>query len=179
MFRFPRKAHTVNNLNESPELVRREVQALMGMGLKAIMNVEFGTPVAVYHGIVLRGEAEMQAHIVRYPSDKVMQIAGGRVKVYIDANNGTSLAGSANHACGATVHCPANVTVVHDDGNRELIELVSTRFIAAGEWILYDYGIEYDDAIDCTNRKLDYIRDYVCPVCCRRGGESESSGCEE
>ena len=171
MHRFPRNVHFVGDLNESPELVRREPQPFMGMGLRAIQDIETGTQVAVYHGIVLRGEKEMQEYVARHPSDKVMQVSGGRLKVYVDANVTTSLGGSANHACGATSDCPANVTIVHDDVDRELIVLVSTRLIASGDWIYFDYGIEYDDVRDANNRALDYIRDYVCPVCLRRGGQ--------
>ena len=43
--------------------------------------------------------------------------------------------------------------------------LVSLRDIEVGEWILLDYGIEYVPETDGDNRELDWLRDYVCPVC--------------
>ena len=126
-----------------------------------------GTDVAKYGGTIIRGEEEFKAHMAKYPSTKLMEIRSGDISIYIDACGDKSDGGMANHACGATLHCPANVTAVHDDQNRDDIWLVADRDIKKGEWIFLDYGIVYDIGSDLEDPTLNWLRDYVCPVCTR------------
>ena len=39
------------------------------------------------------------------------------------------------------------------------------RDIKKGEWIFLDYGIVYDIGSDLHDPTLNWLRDYVCPVC--------------
>ena len=151
--------------------MRRRRQAGMGyglVGLQATAPIRQGTDVAVYGGTVIHGDVALAAYSLRHPSTQVLMVhgrRGGGNRVYIDGRGDLTLGGMANHACGTTYRCPANVGVVIDDEDRNKVMLVSLRDIEVGEWILLDYGIDYVPETDGDNRELDWLRDYVCPVC--------------
>ena len=153
------------SLNENPTWVRRERQPGMGWGVRAVDNIPHGTVIGTYEGRVLRGMDELTATLVANPSNRVMQIGYGRNPVYIDARGYRSIAASVNHGCNRTDRCPGNVFHVLDDRNRRLVELVTNKAVPVHDWILLDYGIEFDPLAPTRDRSLDWYRGYVCHVC--------------
>jgi hypothetical protein len=137
----------------------------MGWGVRAVDNIPHGTVIGTYEGRVLRGMDELTATLVANPSNRVMQIGYGRNPVYIDARGYRSIAASVNHGCNRTDRCPGNVFHVLDDRNRRLVELVTNKAVPIHDWILLDYGIEFDPLASTRDRSLDWYRGYVCHVC--------------
>lgn len=166
--RYPRDCNFKGSYCENNKYVQKRRQKGMGYGLIAICDIPHGAEVAEYGGdgaTIYRSDEELHEAMARSPSTKVMQICSGVNKVYIDAKHGCSLGSFANHGCGVTEHCAANVTHVFDDENKEKVWLCATRLIKKGEWIFFDYGYRYDEEVDGNDTNMCWMKGLKCSVC--------------